>query len=121
MQSGTLNRISQLPRKGHLSALFNRPVVLLAFQTPKPLPLHVAYLLTKTPVPFELGIGNALALTEDAATELEIAIDELLRVELLKLEDEEVEVEELEELDSVVDEMLDEVVEGKTAQSPASL
>jgi hypothetical protein len=93
---------------------------LLAFYPAKPLPLDVTYLLTKTPVPFELGIGNALALTEDAATELEIAIDELLKVELLKLEDE-VEVEELEELDSVVDEMLDEVVEGKTAQSPASL
>jgi hypothetical protein len=83
----------------------------------------------------ELGIGNALALTEDECTELTLltlAIDELLTLELVRLEDEVLEDDVDEELDwlmgatmlDTVDEALDEVlevVEGKMAQSPASL
>jgi hypothetical protein len=83
----------------------------------------------------ELGIGNALALTEDECTELTLltlAIDELLTLELVRLEDEALEDDVDEELDwlmgatmlDTVDEALEEVlevVEGKMAQSPASL
>jgi hypothetical protein len=83
----------------------------------------------------ELGIGNALALTEDECTELTLltlAIDELLTLELVRLEDEVLEDDVDEELDwlmgatmlDTVDEALEEVlevVEGKMAQSPASL
>jgi hypothetical protein len=78
----------------------------------------------------ELGIGNALALTEDECTELTLltlAIDELLTLELVRLEDEALEDDVDEELDwlmgatmlDTVDEALEEVlevVEGKMAQ-----